>query len=263
MAQSSDFPELEKTLVQNLLNDTVPNNDWFTIQEDTDMNKTVPQEENKDDDFYKYPWLPKELLEIDLNKITMSKSHSVPGYKGSFTRKLHYEGSEIRIQTPCPTICMFGVQNYNHPIDQGTVLEKKPHYSIHISLKTDNQEQSDFKQLCENLDKFAIMTFIGPAENYSSAIRYNNSNKSLPPVLRVKLPSTDDGEILVSVYEGENHWRHIPYQQLRQLIKHGTRIQCILAITGIWKAGSKFGLSYKVLQIKILSCVTGPLFRVQ
>lgn len=225
------------------------------------FNEWCPKE-SSDTEYLKFPWYPDELIP-EIKNITMSNKHKVRNTnkpaKDAFTRKLQYKRYPIRIQTPILK-CMFGIQAYRHPVDMGTVLGTKDHYSIHLGLKETTEKMQVFKQCLQELDKFALGTFSGPPESYCSAVRYNQSNKDLPPVLRCKILNVDT-LLMVSVYTKNDEYKQIPFKQLCQYIKHGTEIQCIIEINGLWKAGDKHGLSYKVVQIKILSDTSGSLFR--
>lgn len=256
MAQT-DFPDQE-----NQENDQAASTDM-------DLNDNIPQFNtnhtnyedwcacNENTEFYKFPWYPKELIP-EIPNITMSVRNRIPG-RDAFTRKLQYRGSFIRIQTP-PVKEMFSVKKYSHKTDKGTDLENKLHYSIHLSLKVETEEHQRFKECLEKLDEYALSSYTGLPDKYVSAIRFNHKNKNLPPVLRVKIPH-GDGKLLVDIFDDNNHWTETTYEQLSRLIKHETKIECVIQVTGLWKAGESFGISYQAMQIRIIEGANRSLFR--
>jgi hypothetical protein len=196
------------------------------------------------------PWFPKEVL---ANLERFSIGYCVTKNDNDCYYPISYDGSRLKIQTPIMQ-CMFGVQKYRNP---GSTTTK---YSIHLSLRTNTPEQKEFADFLRVVDREVMSRIDMPPETYYSCIRHNHANPNLPPVVRVKIPSTDN-LLNIELYHNESEYFDPSYETAQQILTHKTNVQCILELQNVWVAGNKWGVSYKLLQAQTVHIVKGPLFR--
>ena len=72
------------------------------------------------------------------------------------------------------------------------------------------------------------------------------SNPNYPPNLRLKVPYYN-GQFNLSVFD-ENR---IKVENIDTAIKGNTNMKCVIKFAGIYSAGGKFGISFKLEQIKL------------
>jgi len=167
---------------------------------------------------------------------------------------LYFRGFKCKIQTPVMQL-MFGIQKFKNP---GSDVQK---YSLHLSLRCSDTETKQFKTLLREIDNYAKINTNLPPDTYFSPIRHNYANPDLHPVLRVKIPSQED-VLMCDIYTEHTVLNEPTYNEATEALKHKNYVRCILELSNIWVAGSKFGVSYKLVQIQIVPQNTGqPLFR--
>ena len=141
-------------------------------------------------------------------------------------------------------------------------------YSVDLSLKGYEGDNVKVKQIYDafhSLDehmidlgvKFSKQWFKGDMNReivkafYTPCVRFSKdaegNNKPYPPTLKVQLKQRD-GKFETAVYdEAKQPLKDIPLEDI--LVKHAV-ISSLIQCTGVWFAGSKFGLSWKAVQIK-------------
>ena len=141
-------------------------------------------------------------------------------------------------------------------------------YSVDLSLKGYEGDNAKVKQIYDafhSLDehmidlgvKFSKQWFKADMNReivkafYTPCVRFSKdaegNNKPYPPTLKVQLKQRD-GKFETAVYdEAKQPLKDIPLEEI--LVKHAV-ISSLIQCTGVWFAGSKFGLSWKAVQIK-------------
>lgn len=158
-----------------------------------------------------------------------------------------YKGKRCRIQSPTVTV-MFGLTKYNTPGDPNTK------YSLHISLKNLDKEVKEFADFMYLMDDFAKEFQINNTHRFWSSIRENNKNpKHKSPVLRLKI-NASQGRLLLDIEDTDGTKKSLPTEaEFDHLIKHHCTVKVIFEINPLWYAGNKFGISYRLLNILVLS----------
>lgn len=198
---------------------------------------------------------------FDVSKISISAPRSLDsGAKQSF---LGYGGGKLIMQSGTNMSLPFGLNTFE---GNGT-----PEYSIDISFKNEDtrKEIRDFKNAMTALDNFVVSEGIRNSKTwfkadhkedvvrafYSPCIRYgkdkDGNNLDYPPTMKLKMKKVN-GEIETKFFNltGELYDNNIP---LPDLLPKGGSITCLIQCTGVWFAGGKFGLSWRLKQIVIHS----------
>jgi len=141
-------------------------------------------------------------------------------------------------------------------------------YSVDLSLKGYEGENVKAKQIYDafsSLDehmidlgvKFSKLWFKSELSRdiikafYTPCVRFSRDAegnvKPYPPTIKVQLKQRD-GKFETAVYdESKQPLKDVPLEEI--LVKHAV-ISSLIQCTGVWFAGSKFGLSWKAVQIK-------------
>lgn len=141
-------------------------------------------------------------------------------------------------------------------------------YSVDVSLKGYEGDNAKVKQIFDafnSLDEFMIdmgtkfskqwfksdlsrdiiKAFYTPSVRFSKDA--DGNVKPYPPTIKIQLKQRD-GKFETTVYdEKKRPLTDIPLEDI--LVKHAV-ISSLVQCTGVWFAGSKFGLSWKAIQIK-------------
>jgi len=112
-------------------------------------------------------------------------------------------------------------------------------YMIDMGVKN---SKSWFK---DNLSREIIKAFYTPSVRFSKDAEGNV--KPYPPTLKVQLKQRD-GKFETAVYDEKK--RPLSDIPLEDILVKGATISSLIQCTGVWFAGSKFGLSWKAMQIK-------------
>ena len=141
-------------------------------------------------------------------------------------------------------------------------------YSVDLSLKGYEGDNVKVKQIYDaftSLDehmidlgvKFSKLWFKSDLSRdiikafYTPCVRFSRDAdgnvKPYPPTLKVQLKQRE-GKFETAVYdEAKQPLKDVPLEEI--LVKHAV-ISSLIQCTGVWFAGSKFGLSWKAVQIK-------------
>lgn len=171
-----------------------------------------------------------------------------------------FRGKRCIFETPaCFTV--FGIKGYKNP---GSRTQK---FSIHLSLGADGTEEMEqFKTLLFKMDDWAMQTYKEKyncqlEDVYWSPVRRSLKKKKKPPVLRVKVPCTGKNAGIDLYTANGTRIREPSLEVMRKHIPHHTSAKCILAINPIWKANHKYGISYRLLKIKVQQEAEDVVFR--
>jgi len=170
-----------------------------------------------------------------------------------------YEGHSLMVQ----------VSGLNIPYGMSIFDKAGPiKYSVDLSLKGYDAEGSKVKQIYDaftNLDEYMIDMGVKFSKQwfkqdlnreiikafYTPSVRFSKDAegnvKPYPPTLKVQLKQRD-GKFETAVYDDKK--RPLSDIPLEDILVKGATISSLIQCTGVWFAGSKFGLSWKAIQIK-------------
>jgi len=97
----------------------------------------------------------------------------------------------------------------------------------------------------DNLSREIIKAFYTPSVRFSKDAEGNV--KPYPPTLKIQLKQRD-GKFETAVYDEKK--RPLSDIPLEDILVKGATISSLIQCSGVWFAGSKFGLSWKAMQIK-------------
>jgi len=141
-------------------------------------------------------------------------------------------------------------------------------YSVDLSLKGYDSDNVKVKQIYDAfnaLDEYMIdmgvanskAWFKSPLTRdiikafYTPSVRFSKDAegnvKPYPPTLKIQLKQRD-GKFETAVYDEKK--RPLSDIPLEDILVKGATISSLIQCTGVWFAGSKFGLSWKAMQIK-------------
>jgi hypothetical protein len=141
-------------------------------------------------------------------------------------------------------------------------------YSVDLSLKGYDVEGSKVKQIYDafnNLDEYMIEMGVKNSKSwfkkelssdiirefYTPCVRFSKDAegnlKPYPPTLKIQLKQRD-GKFETAVYDDKR--QPLTDVPLEDILVKGATISSLIQCTGVWFAGSKFGLSWKAIQIK-------------
>jgi len=141
-------------------------------------------------------------------------------------------------------------------------------YSVDLSFKGYDQEGSKIKAIYDAfmaLDEFMIDQGVKNSKNwfksdlnrevikafYTPIVRFakdaDGNPKPYPPTVKIQLKQRDD-KFETAVYDDKK--RPLTDIPLEDVLVKGAIISALIQCTGVWFAGSKYGLSWKAVQIK-------------
>jgi len=172
---------------------------------------------------------------------------------------LNYDGHSLMVQVSALSI-PYGMSVF----DKAGPIK----YSVDLSLKGYDTDGSKVKQIYDafnNLDEYMIETGVKFSkqwfkkelgtdiikEFYTPSVRFSKDAegnvKPYPPTLKIQLKQRD-GKFDTKLFD--EHKRSIDDVPLEEVLVKGAIISTLIQCTGVWFAGSKFGLSWKAIQIK-------------
>ena len=175
---------------------------------------------------------------------------------------VNYDGGMFVMQTPSLTL-PYGMNAFDKA---GPVK-----YSVELSLRGyegDQPKVKQFYQALAALDEYMIDQGVANSQQwfksklsrdvikafYTPMIRVpldkDGNRKPYPPTIKLSLrQKRDSQDFEVQCYdENKQLYRGIP---LEELLVKGAAATCLIQCTGVWFAGSKYGLSWKAVQIRI------------
>ncbi len=183
---------------------------------------------------------------------------------GSKSAYINYGGNKLRLQVG-PLSCPYGMKDSSMFDKTGPVK-----YSVDLSLRGYDDAESPkvmsiYKAL-NTLDEWMIDYAVKNSRAwfkqdftrdvvrafYTPCVKFSKDKdgnlKPYPPTLKVALRQTGD-KFDASIYDiNKKPMRDIPMQDI--LVK-GALTTMLIECTGVWFAGSKFGLSWKAVQIRV------------
>ena len=199
------------------------------------------------------------IASFDVKKITFSNVKTLDS--GAKSAYVNYDGGKLILQvgsleTP------FGLSEFNKP-------PAPPSYSVDLKLRgyddpANHPVEARIYQAFNGLDEFmleqgvknSVAWFKGAKskevlkELYSPMVRFSvdkeGNRKPYPPTIKVKLrKNKDTGKFDTEVYDNKNQ----PMAMEDAVVK-GAAMTCLIQCTGLWFQGSKYNLSWNMVQIR-------------
>jgi len=195
---------------------------------------------------------------FDSKRITISALRSLQS--GAKSAYLNYGGERLVMQSAVSMSVPFGLN----------CADKfgPPTYSVELSFRGHEQrpEIKQFMDTMNALDEFMVMEGVKNSKSwfkadlsrdvvkafYTPLVKYSKDKEgntlSYPPNIKLKLPK-NNGEFEAKFYDvNGTPYKGVPVEDL--LVK-GVQVTAIMECTGVWFAGSKYGLTWKAKQIAI------------
>lgn len=202
---------------------------------------------------------------FNTNKISFSQPKTLDfGGKQAY---INYDGGMFVMQTPSCAL-PYGMNAFDKA---GPVK-----YSMELSLRGYNEEGKikPFFDAIQRLDEFMIDQGVKNSQLwfkaslsreviaafYTPMIRWakdkEGNPKPYPPTLKLALKQKRDSQDfdVKVVDEKRVEYKGIP---LEELLVKGAQVTCLMQCTGVWFAGSKFGLSWKAVNVRTDSLPRG------
>lgn len=196
---------------------------------------------------------------FDVSRVTVTapKVNEKTGAKSSY---LNYGGEKLIMQTAREMVLPFGLSVYDK---NGT-----PEYSVELSFRgADNRDDlATYQKVLENLDEHMIKLGVKNSRQwfknelneqvirafYTPTLKLSKDKEGnplpYPPTTKAKLRKIN-GDFEAKFYDEAG----VPYRglSLEEMLVKGATVTGLLECTGVWFAGSKFGLTWKVKQMII------------
>ena len=202
--------------------------------------------------------LPKNLTSDAVNFSEVKKNDY-----GGKSVYVTYEGSPLIVQTPFMPM-PFGLSAFE---DKDRDFTK---YSVDFSFRNmdDNKAVENFYKFLETMDHKLInagvknsLKWFGKnykSEDivealYSNQIRHSidketgEVNHKYAPTFKLRVPHRD-GRFNVEVYDMD---KTRTYDDVRSLVTKGGTARAIMSCSGVWFAGGKFGVSWRLLHLQV------------
>jgi len=199
---------------------------------------------------------------FNAQKMSFSQMKSLDS--GGKQAYVNYDGGMFVMQTPNCSL-PFGMSAFDKA---GPVK-----YSVELSLRGHDEAGSKVQQWFQTLnglDEFMIDQGVKNSKQwfkadlsrdvikafYTPMVRYSKDKdgnvKPYPPNVKLSLrKKRDSSDFDVQMYDDQRElYRGIP---LEELLVRGAQMTSLIQCTGVWVAGSKYGLSWKLVQSMITS----------
>lgn len=181
----------------------------------------------------------KKIQEFNFSDLKFSRTKKNEGLRFI---SVYYEKKPVEIKLPTLRI------PFNSSVDKYGKL------AFNISLGKDEELINKVEELDEAMCKFACSNGWFDSEfDYVHTLKRSKNNQ-YPPTLNIKVPVRDN-LVKTSFYnnkkeiiEGVN-----TLNEAAEYLKKGTRVQTAIECVGAWFNGNRYGLSWKAVQVKILS----------
>lgn len=130
-------------------------------------------------------------------------------------------------------------------------------YSISLNVPQNDEKTKDFSDFLSQLDLHILSTAKNCSQSWfkkdlsQSKITsmYNpnlkNKNENYPPVFRARFPTDPNGNFMGNIYDFNRNMIN------QSNITNGSMIEAIVELSGIYFIANDFGVSWKILQIKV------------
>ena len=195
---------------------------------------------------------PIHARDLDLSKITYKIPRDLPN--GGSVIYINVDDGPITLQTP-KMFCPFGLKdwkgNHSYTLDvsfKGMETDSKMKQFYDKITELDEKILTDgvsngtlwLKKTIKNKEVASII--------YTKQIRYardknGNTDERFPPTFKLKVPSKEN-YFIPDVYNTSKE-----QIDLNDVETKGATVIAIIQCTGIWTAGGKYGLAWKVMQM--------------
>tara|TARA_Y100000589_G_scaffold181492_1_gene171824 strand:- start:1160 stop:1930 length:771 start_codon:yes stop_codon:yes gene_type:complete len=193
--------------------------------------------------------------DIDINNVGYSAPKVLKN--GGKTVYINYDKQKFIVQVPKMST-PYGLSNYNGK------------YSLNLSFKNlDNNDdlrlffshlsaldEKIMEDACDNsiawlnkknIQKEVISDFYSPIIKHAKDKKTGEITNQYPPTINIKVPFWDN-KFTCDIYD---HEKNKVEDNFETVLHKGSQFQSLIQCTGIWFAGSKFGCSWKFLQIRV------------
>jgi hypothetical protein len=191
--------------------------------------------------------------DFDAQKVTFSTLRTLDN--GGKVVYVSYDGAPLIFQTP-EMIAPFGVSKWDN--DKGS--NAPPKFTLDLSFK--GMDSRDvLKKFYDNLCAMDTKILNGAKENSMTWFKKEQSeivlrelmtkiirepkDQKYPATFKVTLPKKD-GSFDFEVYNQDKQSVSLDSLELK-----GARVTALIQCLGVWIAGAKFGISWKVVQMKV------------
>lgn len=193
----------------------------------------------------KYCYSADDLLR-NMNWFTVGKWVDIKGADDSYAPVL-YRGKRCIFGT-ADSSCLFGLKAYHNP---DSSIRK---YSLSFCLRTDGRpEMEDLVLFLSKMDQLVQQHKPKGKDIFVSPVQPPNRNKA--STLRVKIPSYKKQlNIKVVLEQNEEETKELQYptvEEFNRYIGFNSKVSLMLLINNMWRAGGKYGISYKLLKVKL------------
>ena len=195
---------------------------------------------------------------FDINKLSLGSIKSLDN--GGKNVYISYADKPLYLQTP-EMVAPFGLSKFEN--DKGVCK-----YSIDMSFK-DQDKRKSVQKFFDNMTQFNDHIVNNAMENSMSWFKKKYTTTDVVSALftpLIRFPKTETGEIntkfaptfRVSVPTKDNGFACDVYNNTGEVINlkdvdvKGSHITAIIKCMGIWLAGGKFGVTWKVFQLRVV-----------
>jgi hypothetical protein len=202
---------------------------------------------------------------FDISKLSLGNVKTLDN--GGKMVYVSYDNKPFIIQTP-EMISQFGLSRWNS--DNGAASDK---YTMELSFKDKDSRSSlgNFFNMLGEIDKQLVKEGMENSQAwfkkkysttevvealYTPQVKHPKDKETgeisdkYPPTFRLSLP-TRDGKFTCDVYDEKRNKINLNDIELKK-----AKITGILQCSGIWLAGGKFGMSWRVLQLRVVPPAT-------
>ena len=191
---------------------------------------------------------------LDLSMVTYKPPRDLPN--GGSVVYMNFEDGPITLQTP-NMFCPFGLKdwkgNENYTLDisfkgRETDPKMKAFYDKMVELDDkmlDDCVTNGTLWLKKKIDSKSVAGIIYTKQVKFARDKNGNIDERFPPTFKLKVPYKD-GRFVPDVFDKTRE-----LIDLNDVDTKGANITAIIQCTGIWTAGGKYGLGWKIMQMLI------------
>jgi hypothetical protein len=176
-----------------------------------------------------------------------------------------YDGGILNLQTPM-MVLPYGISEFEDP----NTGMKKYHIDLSFRGEDENEQLAQFHRALAELDEFMVNSAVKNSmtwfkgkkpravleELYAPVLKKSKDketgepNGKYPDTFKVKLQyDNESGEFKCELFDNDTKQAvNVPPDVH---LSKGTRMKCLIACSGVWFAGGRFGLSFRLIQAKV------------